>query len=136
MKNEIEPNAAIEIHDSTLTSIESNGDDVIVVLSVYVHRSVGRPGIDQGTGYSQPIQLRFLRGRATGNMPAIPMELLDGRLVLSGETFENTIPMPLDHVGPSRIELESWNDARILIEGDRVTCEFVGPPAYVERFEP
>jgi hypothetical protein len=134
MKDDLASNAAVEIHDSTLERIESKGTDVIALINAYVHRSVGRPGVDSGTGWSQPVQLRFLNGHATGDIATIPMELLDGRLVLSGETLENTFPIPLQHVGSCRIEFESWNEARVVIDGDGVTGVFVGPPVYVEDF--
>jgi hypothetical protein len=136
MKDDTEPNAAVEIHDSKLERIETAGDDVIAIIDAYVHRSTGRPGVDPGTGWSQSVQLRFVRGKATGSVGSNPMELLDGRLVLSGQVLPNIIPMPLDHVGPSRVEFESWNGATIIIEGDGVTGAFGGPPVYVEEFEP
>jgi hypothetical protein len=44
--------------------------------------------------------------------------------------------MPLSHAGPSRIELESWNDAKIVIEAAGLTAVFAGPSDYVEQFEP
>jgi hypothetical protein len=105
-------------------------------MDAYVHRSASRPGIDAGTGWSQPAQLRFRKGKVTGSVATIPMELLDGRLILSKEAFPNIIFMPLNHAGPSRIEFQSWNEARIVIEGDGVTGAFMGPPVYVEDFEP
>jgi hypothetical protein len=132
----MEPNAAIEIHDSTLERIESRGNHLVAVIAAYVHRSAGRPGVDVGTDWSQPVQLRFHMGRATGSLAALPMKLLDGRLVLSKATLSNLIPMPLNHVGSTRIEFESWSEARIVIEGDGVIGAFTGPPTYVEGFEP
>ena len=132
----METNAAIEIHDSTLERIERGGVDVIAIVDAYVHRSAGQPGVDRGTGWKQPVRLRFLAGTANGSVNDVPMELLGGRLVLSEGTFSNMIPMPLNHVGPSRIELESWNDVGIVIDGNGVEGAFVGPPVYVEEFEP
>jgi hypothetical protein len=134
MNGENEPNAAVEIHDSTLERIEPRGSDMVAVLHAYVHRSLGRPGIDAGSGWVQPVHLHFPAATVTGSVAAIPMELLDGRLVLSGETFENCIPLPLSHKGPSRIELESWNELKIVITGDGLTAVFAGPPEYVEEF--
>jgi len=67
---------------------------------------------------------------------ASPIELLDGRLVLSGETHQNIIPLPLEFVGTSRLELESWNDVRVVLEGEGVTATLAGPPDHVEEFEP
>jgi hypothetical protein len=134
MKDEVEPNAAVEIHDSTLERIERRGDGVVAVISAYVHRSAGRPGVDAGTGWSQTLELRFAQGRTNGSLEAIPMELLDGHLDVAGEKFANMIPMPLDRIGSTRLELHSWNDAKIVIEGDRVTGSLIGPARYIEEF--
>lgn len=136
MNDDQEPNAAVEIHDSTLARIESSGDDLVAVVDAYIHRSAGRPGVDRGTGWSQPVHFRFRKGTVTGSVATIPIELLDGRLVLSGATLSNVIPMPLSHMGPCRLELESWNDVRVIIEGEGVTSDFAGPPVYVEEFNP
>jgi hypothetical protein len=89
MKGETEPNAAVEIHDSTLERIEPRGPDLVAIIRAYVHRSTGRPGIDAGTGWVQTVHLHFPMATSTGSMAAIPMELLDGRLILSGKTFDN-----------------------------------------------
>lgn len=70
----------------------------------------------------------------TGSVATVPMKLLDGRLVLSGATLSNVIPMPLSYVGLSRLEIESWNEVRVVIEGEGVTIDFAGPPVYVEEF--
>jgi hypothetical protein len=136
MRRDVESNAAIEIHDSTLERIQSSGDDVVAIFDAYVHRSAGRPGLDPGTGWTQPAELRFHKGKVIGGVGTLPMELLDGRLILSGKMVPNAIPMPLSHVGPSRIELESCNGACVVIEGDGVTGNFVGTPVYIEEFEP
>jgi len=136
MKHHIGPNAAIEIGDSTLEPIESGGDDVMAAIDAYVHRSAGRPAIDAGTGWPQPVQLRFSNGKTTGSVATIPTKLLDGRLVLSKEMLPNIIPMPRSHVGPSSIEFESSNEARIAIEGDGITGDFARPPVYVEDIGP
>ena len=129
-------NSAIEIHDSTLQRIEVSGDEVVATLDAYIHRSPGRPGVDRGTGWSQLVQVRFAKGQVSGSVGEVPMKLLDGRLVLSGTTHENTISIPLDHAGPSRLELESWNERRVTIEGQGVSCQLAGPATYVEDFEP
>ena len=131
----MEAHAAVEIHDSTLKLIESSDDDLVAVITAYVHRSPGRPGVDAGTGWSQTLQLRFLRGHATGNLETIPMELLDGRLDASGESWANLIPLPLNRLGPTTMELRGWNDLYIVIAGDGVTSTFLGPARYIEKFE-
>jgi len=127
-------NAAVEIHDSTLECITSDGDALVAVLGAYVHRSSGRPGIDAGTGWSQTVHLRFLRGRASGDEGMVPMGLLDGHLDVSGERFNNMFPMPFNRIGPTRIELQGWNGIRIVIEGEGVMAAFVGEARYIEKF--
>ena len=129
-------NSAIEIHDSTLQRIEVIGDEVVATFDAYVHCSPGRPGRDHGTGWSQLVQLRFAGGQTSGSVDDTPMDLLGGRLVLSGAVYRNLIPIPLVHVGLSRLELESWNEVRVAIEGQGVSCQQSGPAVYVEEFEP
>ena len=130
----MEDNVAVEIHDSTLERIEHDGDDLVAVFSAYVHRSAGRPGIDAGSGWSQELHLRFRRGLPSGNVEAVPMELLDGDLDVSGERFSNVIPIPLSCTGPVSIELRGWNDTRIIIRGEAVEGAFVGQARYIEEF--
>jgi hypothetical protein len=136
MNNEFEPNAAVEIHDSMLESIKYAGDVLVVVIDGYVHRSSGSPGVDPGSCWNQVVELHFLKGKASGAGKATSIELLDGRLVLSGEVFENAIPLPLNHRGDCRLELESWNDIRSVFEGEGVSASFVGPPSFIENFTP
>ena len=134
MRDRVDDNVAIEIHDSTLECIESDGDALVAVFSAYVHRSSGRPGIDPGTGWSQTFHLRFRRGRASGNVDMVPIELLGGHVDASNERFENVIPMPFNHVGPAMIELHGWNGIHIVLEGEGVEATLIGEARYIETF--
>ena len=134
MRDRLDDNVAIEIHDSTLECIESDGDALVAVLSAYVHRSSGRPGIDDGTGWSQTLHLRFHRGRASGNVDMVPIDLLGGHVDASNERFENMIPMPFNRVGPAMIELHGWNGIHIVIEGESVEALLIGQARYIETF--
>jgi hypothetical protein len=130
----VEDNAAVEVHDSTLERIEQCGDDLLAVLSAYVHHSPGRPGIDAGTGWVQTLHLTFRRGRATGDLHNLPMELLDGNIEVSGERFSNVIPIPLDRTGPAKIEFFGWNETQVILEGEGVNAALIGNARYVEDF--
>lgn len=127
-------NVDIEIHDSTLEGITDSSETLVAEISAYVHRSPGRPGIDAGTGWSQTLHLRFLRGRASGDEDTVPLKLLAGHLEVSGERFENMIPMPVNRSGPARLELQGWNGMRIVIEGDSVEAALIGDARYIEDF--
>jgi hypothetical protein len=128
----VETNTAVEFHDSRLERIDIQDDTVIAVVAAYVHRSSGMPGLDSGTGWSQSLQLRFRRGRVTGSVDMLPMEILGGHLESSGEHFENLLPLPLARVGSTRLELHGWNDLEIDIEGDSVEAVLVGEARYIE----
>ncbi len=130
----MEGNAAIEIHDSTLQSIELHGDALVAVLSAYVHRSPGRPGVDPGTVWLQTIELRFDEGHVTGNHEALPMKLLDGHLDVPGQNFHDLIPVPFKRVGAARLKLGGWNGTRVVVDGASLQTVFIGQPRYVEQF--
>jgi len=42
--------SAIEIHDSSLTSIAKHGDLLELRFRAYIHTSEGTPGVNAGTG--------------------------------------------------------------------------------------
>ncbi len=133
---EMEPNAAVEIHDSRIEQITSIGEDLVVFLDAYVHQSFGRPGEDAGTGWSQRLEVRFTKGRIRGNLDAMPIDLADGCLIASGETLDHLLQIPLDDVGPCKLELKCGNNASIEMEGEVVKAEFVGPVRYIKDFRP
>lgn len=51
------PNSIIELHDSRMTRIRSEGSAVVLELNAYIHVSDGIPGVDAGTGWRQPIRM-------------------------------------------------------------------------------
>jgi hypothetical protein len=132
----MEDNAAVEIHDSTLDRVESHGDSLVAVFNAYVHRSFGRPGIDDGTGWSQELRLRVRNGKITGDIGLVPRVLLGGYLELSGEKFANWLPVPLDHDGPTRIELQSRSEWQVVILGEGLEARLTGAGEYIEEFRP
>lgn len=56
-------NRLIELHDSDVLDVTLDGDDVVIAMSAYVHESEGRPGIDAGTGWTQPVRVTVIEGR-------------------------------------------------------------------------
>lgn len=129
-------NAAIEIHDSTLEWIEYSSDILIATMLAYVHRSEGEPAIDIGTGWSQKLQVRCLRGRVRNGFNEVPMELLGGRVEVPGEKFDNVVPLPFSRQGRSRIQLDGWNERVVVIEADGIEIVLLGEPTFIEPFRP
>jgi hypothetical protein len=46
-------NCSIEIHDSALNSVETQGTLLKLFIQAYIHKSKGVPGVDPGTGWVQ-----------------------------------------------------------------------------------
>src|ERR1700722_448407 len=130
-------NRAIEIHDSTLDAISlRDGAAVLHFPCVYIHESIGVPGVDQGSGWVQEALLRITDAAVIKSFSKFPAELLGGLLKLGDAILQNEIPIPLKHKGTMEIRLESGNDEVLLITGNSAELELIGEPKYVERFRP
>jgi len=130
-------NRAIEIHDSTLDAISvRDGTAVVHFPCVYIHESMGTPGVDSGSGWVQEALLRIRDAAITRSFSKLPAELLDGHIKLGDEVLRNEIPIPLSHKGIVELRLESWNDEVVLITGSSAELELIGEPKYVEEFRP
>jgi hypothetical protein len=127
-------NVALEFHDSTLESIEHEGNVLIARFSAYVHRSPGAPGVDAGTGWSQSVHFRIGRARVKTSLGELPMALSGGRLIVSGRVFDNLVPMPAIDSGPISLQLQGPNRREVVIDGDGVEANLVGPAKYLDRF--
>jgi len=91
-------NQAVELHDSRVTRTMWSGPDLVVSLSVYVHRSEGRPDRDGGTGWTQDAELRVGTAKLL-QTPREPLWILDGSIKVGDLVFENLLPIPFDHRG-------------------------------------
>jgi hypothetical protein len=127
-------NVALELHDSTLESVEHEGHVLIARFSAYVHRSSGAPGVDAGTGWSQSVHFRIGGARVKGSLGSLPMELLGGRLVVSGQVFDNLVRMPLIDSGLVSVQLQGSNSLELVIDGEGIEANLVGPAKYLESF--
>lgn len=130
-------NSVIEIHDSEIDAITNvDGEAVLYFSSVYLHKSLGKPGVDAGTGWVQKARLTIPDALVERTFEHFPAELLDGNIRLGDATFENEIPVPLHFEGDTEICLESWNDQIFLVSGRGAVLELIDEPTYVEDFQP
>lgn len=129
-------NAAIELHDSSVVSIVEDDGTIVLELRAYLHQSDGRPGIDPGTGWSQTVRLIFPHATKRCTLTKFPDTILDGVLTLSGEQFDTCVAIPIEHVGPTVLDLEFANNIRVTIEGSGLQVERLGTPTFVETFRP
>jgi hypothetical protein len=127
-------NRAIELHDSRVSSIGSDGDRITLLFEpAYIHESEGRPGIDGGTGWSQRCQLRFAAASMEGTLPELPSDLMGGELIFGAEVYGNLIPMPLEVLGAVSLRLLFYPGCETTISGASLALKTLGTPRFVEE---
>jgi len=127
-------NAAIELHDSQVERIELQGGDCTLVLTAYVHRSQGKPGVHAGSGWSQTAHLRIMRAHLEGAAVALPLRLATGRLTAQELQLTNLVPVPSSFTGAVRLELVGEGGESVVVLGEVADLVLVGDARYVDEF--
>jgi hypothetical protein len=130
-------NERIELHDSELSGVTFSGDSAIVFFSrAYVHRSLGVPGSDAGSSWSQPATLTFI-GASPVPLPAeLPVWISDGLLRISDTVYNNLIPASGRFEGGVELSLVLASAETLTIRGQRVSIQLHGESSCIEKFEP
>jgi hypothetical protein len=125
----------IEIHDSTLSGIESVGRETHLLLSpAYVHRSEGRPGVDLGTGWLQEVAVIIREAVVESSPSRLPCWLSDGALSVGDKAWENAIPLPLDgRIGPVSLRAVTEHGEPVVVRGAGIEVVPRGEPRFVEE---
>ena len=108
----------------------------VFLAPAYLHRSMGRPGIDSGTGWTQDARLVFSIGSVSGVVPELPCNIMNGELSLSGDRYPNEIPVPLQAAGSVELHLVFYPGCDVFITGTTIRLELLGEARYVEEFHP
>lgn len=125
-------NAALEFHDSDVEAIAGSGDSLRVVFSgAYVHRSTGRPGVDDGAGCVQPAEFIFSRASWSGSTTG--GKLSDGELVVGGESM-SLVPLPFSASGQVSVLLTFTSGATFSASAASVLCASTGESRFVETY--
>lgn len=122
----------IELHDSTLHSVRFVGLDAVVNLTVYVHSSAGRPGVDAGTGWHQPAEMVVAEAVLAHEDAAVPLDIDEGVVTVGAERFENVLPLPFDRAGPVSILLQGGGGA-FRARGSGLRIKLTGSPGASEQ---
>lgn len=131
-------NSVIELHDSVLGSLAQVGDSVQVILRpAYVHQSVGKPGVDAGSGFVQNFTLEFGEAQIEGEIGALPSDIFHGEFQAGTQTFPNEIGLPCDwDAAASLVLFLSPDNRRIAITGRSVRATADSEAVFVEDFRP
>lgn len=128
-------NTLIEIHDSTVSDISTIGRDIIITFKpAYLHKSLGQPGSDPGTGWVQEASLTLRNATQTGSIAELPCYLMTGELRLKTEFYDNILPVPLPDQGPAILKLKFDQIHTLSIRSHSIHLEMIGEPKYVEEF--
>jgi hypothetical protein len=128
-------NTIIELHDSQLVGIASQGGTVTVHFQpAGLHKSEGRPGFDPGTYWLQEARLIFADASVSGDFPDLPYNVMDGTLVTGSEHYWDTIPVPFEVTHRVELRLKLDNIHRVTVVGRGARLEFVGEPRYLQDF--
>jgi hypothetical protein len=127
-------NAALELHDSDVEAIASSGDCLRIVFSnAYIHRSIGRPGVDAGSGHLQPAELVLSGGVWSEPTPGCRGAISDGSLVVNGQSM-SLVPLPFSNSGQVALRLVFVSGERLTVTASSVSCSSSGESRYVESF--
>jgi hypothetical protein len=128
-------NTAIEIHDSTLSEIKHENLDIILHLDkAYIHRSVGIPGIDTGTGWLQTIDIKLCNAVIKDTPSAFPTDLDNGYFQIDGKKYENCIKLPLNASGEIEVVLFTKSGEKLSVRAKHARVIKKGEASYLETF--
>ena len=124
---------AVELHDTKILSCRQEGESLLMRLDAYVHQSTGEPGVDQGTGWSQQVDL-IVTNAVVAAPSANPdsLSISDGTLVIDGQSL-SLLPLPLKKAGSVRLSLLGDDGAELVVDGTAVELSSAGEPTFVER---
>jgi hypothetical protein len=124
---------AMELHDSKLLGFELHGRDLVARFEAYVHVSLGVPGTDRGTGWSQELRLLVRNAQISEQPRELPLWIVDGAVVISGEALR-LLPVPLEATKGVRLAFGGIA-GNLAVSGDGLSLTALGDARFVERFE-
>jgi len=123
---------ALELHDSTIDSIETEENDLILRGTFYVHESA-YPGVAAGEGWFQEAEIRIKDGVCDREEIDYPCLLESGSLHLDGESFD-LVPCPLEQEGETALLLVPVEGVEFVVRGAGIEIELLGEPGEAEAF--
>jgi hypothetical protein len=126
-------NRLIELHDSDVLDVTDDGHDVVIAMSAYVHESEGRPGIDAGTGWTQPVRITVFEGRVVRRHEGDRLWIMEGVISVGDETFDNMMPTHVIANGDVKLVF-SGAEGVLDVVGAGIRVEVTGEAVFVEGF--
>ena len=129
-------NKAMELHDSTLSSVQGEGEFMTLVFDkAYIHESLGRPGVDNGIGYGQIVHFTLYHPVIYGHWPELPSEIRCGELKVGDVLYDNVIPCSNSLSGKITFMMRFFCKREVSILARSIDFMFIGKPENVEDFQ-
>jgi hypothetical protein len=95
---------------------------------------VGRPGIDQGSGWLQDIDLVISEAIVESLPSELPDSLSDGSFSVGEVCWDNAIPLPLAVAGAVVLTAVTIRGELLAVRGTGASAATLGEWRYVEEF--
>jgi hypothetical protein len=129
-------NSAIELHDSDISAVRLSGSELRLVFNpAYVHRSAGRPGVDPGQGYLQPVELVFSDAQSSEHGGECIGTISSGFVANELVEYANVIPLPITLSGQVSAEITFNSGAVMRVTGSGLSCVSAGDARFLEAYE-
>ena len=126
---------AVALAESKLTSVTVEGGRIKVLLDALVHVSQGRPGVDGGTSWEQPVELSFEDAALEEEPAALPLWLEGGALAQGGPESAEAALVAVPSTLAGEVRLRLWSEGgRLSVRGRGLAVGEKGSARFVERF--
>lgn len=101
---------------------------VVALRPAYVHRSLGEPGVDDGSGFIQDVIIEIGMAQIEGTPGTLPSVIFEGDFELGGVPSPNMIRLPCGTLYLSP-------DCRMIsVSRELLSVKLVSEAEYVEEF--
>jgi hypothetical protein len=122
---------AVALQESKLLRWSWRGADLLLRLDGYVHVSLGAPGQDQGTAWSQELELLLRNARVLEEPRELPLWISEGALDKDSALLL-LLPVPFEERGSMLLKLAGAEGA-LVASGDGLGVSAVSEPRFIER---
>lgn len=126
---------ALEFHDSEVAELTLQGGDLVIRFSAaYVHRSALQPGVGEGAGFVQALEMRCLLPTMLEQSPGCMGGLWDGVLHVAGNRLA-LVPLPYETREPIALELSFASGGICKLQAQGMVLRAMGQAHFVEWFK-
>ena len=122
----------LTLSDSEVASVRVEAGDLWIRFSAAATVWTGTaPDEKPVVGFSRGLVLRLQGAQILESQEPQFGRVAEGRVRLDAKALR-TLPVPLDHAGPTHLELAFANRANLVATGKGLAVEFLGPTHFME----